>query len=66
MKAFYIAICNLMYCLWSRSDKVKKHHVFVVTRVREFYTVKMAVTFASDSADLILTWYSGEVFQGER
>ena len=40
--------------------------MFVVTRVREFYTVKMAVTFASDSADLILTWYSGEVFQGER
>ena len=43
-----------------------KIYVFVVTRVQEFYTVKMTVTFAGDSGDLILAWLSGEVFQGER
>ena len=36
--------------------------MFVLTKVRELYTVKMTVTFPGISADLLLAWYSSEVF----
>ena len=36
--------------------------MFVISKGRELYTVKMTVTFAGVSADVLLAWYSSKVF----
>ena len=37
-------------------------YMFVISKGRELYIVKMTVTFAGVSADLLMAWYSSEVF----